>query len=128
MIRKFNVDTIAAPRALYTQGVEVPPNARLLLPSGGVPINPDGSIPKGIEAQTERCWLNLIEVLKGAGMTLKDVVKVMPLLTRREDMPGFRKVRDRFLADIKPASTFVIVSGLADPAYLVEIDIIAAKA
>ena len=128
MIRKYNVDTIAAPRALYTQGVEVPPNARLLLPSGGVPINPDGSIPKGIEAQTERCWLNLIEVLKGADMTLKDVVKVMPLLTRREDMPGFRKVRDRFLADIKPASTFVIVSGLADPAYLVEIDIIAAKA
>ena len=127
MVRKFNVDTIAAPCAFYTQGVEVPPGTRLLLPSGGVPVNPDGTVAKGIEAQTERCWLNLIEVLKGADMTLKDVVKVMPLLTRREDMPGFRKVRDRYLADIKPASTLLIVSGLASPDYLVEIDIIAAK-
>lgn len=128
MIRRFNVETIAAPRALYSHGVEVPPNARWLVPAGQVPVDPDGSIPSGIEAQTERCWLNIVAVLERAGMTIADVVKVTIYLTRREDMAGFRKVRDRFLKDVKPASTLLFVSGLATPDYLVEIDIVAAKA
>jgi enamine deaminase RidA (YjgF/YER057c/UK114 family) len=128
MLRRFDVDTIALPRAHYSHGVEVPANARWLVPAGAVPIAPDGSIPLGIEAQAERCWLNVLAVLASARMTLADVVKVTIYLTRKEDMPGFRKVRDRILGEHRPASTLLVVSGLANPEYLVEIDVVAAKA
>ena len=48
-------------------------------------------------------------------------------LTRREDRSGYQKIRAEIWGDNKPASTFLIVSGLADPQYLVEVECIAAK-
>ena len=48
-------------------------------------------------------------------------------LTRREDRDGYQKVRGAVWGDIKPASTFLLVSGLASPDYLVEIEVVAAK-
>ncbi|MSO92665.1 MAG: RidA family protein [Rhodospirillales bacterium] len=127
MIKRFNVPTIAAPGAHFSAAVEIPPNARWLRLSGQVPVNPDGTIPKGIEAQAERVWLNIFAVLAHAGMSAEDLVAVTIFMPRAEDRAGFQAARNRMLGGEKPASTLITVTALPHPEYLVEIEAWAAK-
>jgi enamine deaminase RidA (YjgF/YER057c/UK114 family) len=67
-------------------------------------------------------------VLKSAGMGYRDIVKVNTFLTDSRFIAPFRTVRDRFFPEPPyPASTLLIVAGLADPGMLVEIEAVAAK-
>ena len=71
---------------------------------------------------------NIGQVLKSAGMGFGDIVKVTTFLTDSRFIVPFRAVRDRFFpAPPYPASTLLIVAGLADPGMLVEIEVVAAK-
>lgn len=81
--------------------------------------------PDDIVAQTRQVFANLTAILAEAGGGLDDVVKLTVYLTRREDLPGYRAVRDATLAQPLPATTLVFVSGLAQPGYLVEIEAVA---
>jgi len=105
----------------------VPPNARWLFVAGQIPIRPDGSIPATIEEQTEVVWRNILAVLADAEMGIGDVVKITSFLTRYENFASFAQVRARFLGAHRPASTSVIISALAKPEFLVEVEAIAAK-
>src|SRR5271157_2043157 len=80
-------DTVAAPFGPYSHAVEVPEGSRLLYISGEVGVLPDGTVPKGIEAQAEACWRNIIAILAGAGMGIGDLVKITTYLVRPEDWP-----------------------------------------
>lgn len=121
-----NPTGIAPAFSHYSLGVEVPPDARWLSVSGQVGVAPDGVLAKGPEAQMECAWRNIFTILESAGMTQQDLVKVTAYLTRPEDTGLYRQVRDRLLDGAAPASTLIIVSGLADPAWLVEIEATAA--
>lgn len=123
---RHNPDTIAPAFSRYSLGVEAPAAARWLQISGQVGIFPSGDLAEGPSAQMEQAWKNIFAILASAGMNPLDLVKVTVFLTRPEDTPLYRKVRDRMLAGAEPASTLVVVSGLADPAWLVEIEAIAA--
>lgn len=123
----FNPPGVRPPAGPYSHSVELPPGARLLYVAGQTGTAADGSIPDGIEAQAETAWANLIGVLEGSGYGLADVVQMKTFLTRREDREGYNRVRGKYLGDHRPASTFLIVSGLADPKMLVEIEAVAAK-
>ena len=57
----------------------------------------------------------------------QDLIKVTAYLTRHEDIGLFREVRDALLDGAQPASTLVIVAGLAHPDWLVEIEAVAAQ-
>ena len=61
------------------------------------------------------------------GYGIEDVVFLKTFMTKREDRDGYQKIRSKFWGDIKPASTFLLVSGLAQPAFLLEVEVIAAK-
>ena len=78
-----------------------------------------------ITMQTHQVFRNLSAILAEAGASLDDVVKLTVYLTRREDLPGYRAVRDATLTQPMPATTLVFVSGLAHSDYLVEIEAIA---
>ncbi len=67
-------------------------------------------------------------MLNRAGMTVADVVKVTQYLTRAEDIPDYSKTRALFLGDARPASMLLVVPQLVRPEFLVEVEIIAAKA
>jgi 2-iminobutanoate/2-iminopropanoate deaminase len=127
MHRKYSPSTIAPPAGRYTHGIEVPPGARWLHVSGQVGRAPDGSTPNTIGGQTENCFHNISAILAEAGMSFADVVKVTVFLTRDSDIAGFREARDRVTGDARPASTLLVVSRLAQPEWLVEIEAIAAK-
>ena len=91
-------------------------------------ILPDGTTPEGVEAQTEATWANLMAILESAGMGVEDIVKVTTYVTREEDFWPMAKARSRFFGDERPASTGIVVKALAKPEWLVEVDLVAAKA
>ena len=112
----------------YSDAVEAKPNLRWLMTSGTPGLSEAGKLPVDITGQAELAWEHLIRMLERAGMTVADVVKVTQYLTRAEDIPAYVKVRSRFLGDARPAFMLVVVSQLVRPEFLVEVEIIAARA
>jgi len=128
MLKVHNPRSIGAPIGTYSHGIEVPPGARWLYVAGQIGVRPDGSVPATIEEQTETVWQNILAVLADAGMGIGDVVKITSFLTRHENFPRFAQVRAKFLGSHRPASTLLVISSLARPEFLVEVEAIAAKA
>ena len=127
-LKFINPDTVVKPFSLYSHGAEAPANCRWLHISGQVGAAPDGKILEGFPAQAEQTWKNVLAILKAAGMGVQDLVKVNIFITRAGDIPDHRRLRDAALQGAAPASTMLIVSALAHPDLLVEIEAIAAKA
>ena len=117
----------SAPIARYAPALEVDEGRRWLYLSGQVGVLPDGTLAEGPQAQIHACFVNIESLLRSAGMGWQHLVRFNIYLTRREDIPLFRQVRDDFIGEAEPASTLVIVAGLVDPAYLVEIEAVAAR-
>jgi enamine deaminase RidA (YjgF/YER057c/UK114 family) len=112
----------------YSLGAELPAGARVLYVSGQVGVDSRGKLQPTFEKQAAQVWKNIGQVLKSAGMTYKDMVKVTTFLTDARFVVPFRVVRDQFVPDPPyPSSTLLIVAGLADPAMLIEIEVVAAK-
>jgi len=121
-MKLFNPETIAPPASRCSHGALVPASARRLIVAGQIGLEPDGTLAKGFEAQSERCWLNLFAVLEEAGMTKRDLVKVTAFVTRPDVTASYREIRDRLLEGHAPAATYLVVAGLASPDLLVEIE------
>ena len=128
MLINHNPTDIAPAFSRYSLGVEAPAQARWLYVSGQVGVRSDGSFADGPAAQMEVAWRNVLAILSSAGMGAQDLVKVNAYLTRAEDTALFREVRDRMLEGAQPASTLVVVTALAHPDWLIEIEAIAAAA
>ena len=111
----------------YHHSVETPPNCKFLYVAGQTGVDIDGRVPEGIEAQAQLAFQGMQKVLTASDYSLNDVVFMKTFLVNREDREGYQKVRETVWKNIKPASTFLIVSGLADPRYLVEVECIGAK-
>lgn len=123
-----NPATVAPPLARYSHAVEIPKDARALFISGQVGLTPDGTMPDSAEEQSENVWLNLKAILEDAGMGLEDLVRVNAYITDVRYVAAYRTGRDKVLTDgIAPASTLVVVSGLADPKMKIEVEAVAAK-
>jgi 2-iminobutanoate/2-iminopropanoate deaminase len=127
MLKLFNPRATAAPNGVYSHGVLVPANARWLYVSGQTGTRPDRSVPAGVEEQAEVVWQNILAVLAEAGMAVTDIVKITSFLTRAEDYAKFAPVRAKYLGSHRPASTLLVVSALARPEFLVEVEVVAAK-
>ena len=88
----------------------------------------DTGEPVGIgdpAAQADQAMRNIETLLREAGGTLADIVKVTIYLTGvRYREPVYRTV-GRWLKGVHPVSTGVVVSALARPEWLVEVDAIA---
>ena len=117
---------IRPPFARYSYGVEIPAGHRILVCSGQLGITPDDKVPVGVEEQTHLCFRNIEAVLKDAGVTFADVVRINAYVSGREHLKGYMAVRDHYIADPPPASTLMIVSGFSRPEFLVEVEVIAA--
>jgi len=92
-----------APAALgpYSQAIVA---GGLIFCSGMAGIDPaTGTIPSGIEAQTEQALLNLAAVLAEAGASINDVVKTTIFYTDVEDFGRLNEVYARHMPDPPPA-------------------------
>ncbi len=127
MPRFFNPPDIVKPFSSYSQGALVEGPARWLHISGQVGARADGTLEQGFDAQAKRSWSNLLAVLKAGGMEPGDLVMVNVYITRAGDVAASRRIRDEALAGAAPASTMLIVSALALPELLIEVDAVAAR-
>jgi len=90
--------------------------------SGTGPVWPDGSCPDDAATQARRCF-DIIEVaLTEAGATLADVVRTRMYLTSVGDAQAVGAVHGELFGQIRPAATMVVVAGLVDTRWKVEIE------
>ncbi|MBM3941095.1 MAG: RidA family protein [SAR202 cluster bacterium] len=114
----------APPPGMYTHVVAV---GRTLYVSGLLPYDEEGKPVGGedVEAQYEQAWRNLTLALGAAGATVSDLVRTTTYIVGQRHVAAVRDVRRRIVPKPPPASTLIVVAGLADPACLVEVDAIA---
>jgi enamine deaminase RidA (YjgF/YER057c/UK114 family) len=92
---------------------------------GQVGQNLDTSESVGIgdvEAQAEQAMANINTLLDEADGTLADIVKVVVYLTDIRYREPVYRAMGRWLRGVHPVSTGIVVSALARPEWLVEID------
>lgn len=128
MHRMRNPQTVSPPFSRYSHAVEAAPGLRWLHLSGQVGVDPAGKAASGFEAQARQAFANLEALLADAGMGWADVVKLTTFITDRADLATLRRVRDAALGEAQPASTLLVVAGLASPDWLIEVEAVAAKA
>jgi enamine deaminase RidA (YjgF/YER057c/UK114 family) len=83
-----------------------------------------------LEAQAERVFANVKLAVEAAGATMADIVKMNTYIVASVDpaeVPKMRAVRGRYFGSAPPpASTLVYVSRLAQPGWLIEVEVVAA--
>jgi 2-iminobutanoate/2-iminopropanoate deaminase len=119
---------IARQIGTYSDAVEAPAGVRWLMTAGTPGLDHAGELPADITGQAEIAWAHIVAMLKQAGMTVQDLVKVTQYLVRAADIPAYAKVRSRALGDARPASMLLVVPALVRPDFLIEIEACAAKA
>jgi enamine deaminase RidA (YjgF/YER057c/UK114 family) len=92
--------------------------------SGTAPIMPDGSDPPPDGyGQMRRC-LQIVEVaLTEAGASFADVVRTRVYLTSLDAFEGVARAHGEVFGAIRPANATVLVAGLVDPRWLVEVEV-----
>jgi 2-iminobutanoate/2-iminopropanoate deaminase len=126
--KRHNPASMAAPtNNLYAHGIETEAGCRTVYVAGQVGVRRDGSIGSTVEEQTEQVMANIKAILESAGMTLDDIVKVNAYLLKPEDIFTYAAIRNKHLGGNPPATTAVVVAGLAYKEWLVEVDVVAAS-
>lgn len=113
---------VPPPASNYAHAVSIAAGARRVLVSGQVGVNPDGTVPEGCADQMRACWANVFGVLAGAGMNKRNIAKITVFLTDAGDVGLYRDIRDELLEGHVAASTLLVVTALASPAFKVEIE------
>ena len=112
-----HITIVPAGRQVYVAGQVALNEARELVGRGD------------LAAQAEQVYVNLKAALAGAGATFAQVFKVVTYVVdlTPEKAAMVRAVRNRYFGDGPyPAATMVGVTSLVDPAFLIEIEVIAA--
>ena len=109
----------------YSHGVIVE-TGRTLYVAGQTARDAQGNIVcKGdAEGQTRQVLENMKKVIEGAGGRMEDVAKTTVFITDIKYREAVGRVRQEFFKGDRPANTLLVVAGLADPAFLVEIEAI----
>ena len=128
MITATNPADIHPPLGAYAHAMKVPAGAEMLIISGQVGMDAGGKLAEGVGPQTEQAFRNILACLDANGMTAKDLVKLTILLVDAGDVAAMRAARTAILGpDVTPTSTLMVISALAAPDLLVEVEAIAAK-
>lgn len=92
--------------------------------SGTAPIGPNGhtAAPGDAFGQTWRCLQVVEEALEALGGHLTDVVRTRVYIVDRADHEAVGRAHGQVFGKIRPTSTMVIVAGLLDPEWRVEIE------
>jgi len=108
----------------YSQVVKV---GNTVYIAGQVGITIDGNVVSKGDAATQarQIWQNLEAAVKSAGGELENIVKTTTYVTDITHSAAARQVRAELFPTNPPTSTLLVVSQLASPDYLMEIEAIA---
>lgn len=90
--------------------------------SGSAPIWPDGSCDPDPRAQARRCCEIIVAALAEVGAGAADVVRTRMFVTDAAHADAVGEVHREFFGPAAPAATMVVVAGLLDPRWVVEIE------
>jgi enamine deaminase RidA (YjgF/YER057c/UK114 family) len=90
--------------------------------SGTGPVVPVGRCPDDAGDQARRCFEIIAAALGEAGTSLDDVVRTRMYITAADHADAVGAVHGELLGHVRPAATMVVVAGLLDPAWKVEIE------
>ncbi|MBI2855372.1 MAG: RidA family protein [Chloroflexi bacterium] len=124
-IERLNPPDVGAPRGYH----HVVKAGNTVYVAGQVARASDGStVGKGdFAAQADRVFTNLKACLRAAGASTDDLVKITVYMTRSQDLEEYRRIRAQHIGseDTAPASTLVVISQLANPDFLIEVEAVA---
>lgn len=108
----------------YVHALEVSGSSRMLFVSGTMGLDPQGKAGATLDDQLVLIWNNLRVILASAGMTVDNVVRLTSYLTDRAHADVNAKARVEALKGRVVPTTAIVVTTL-DPAWLIEIEIVA---
>jgi len=91
--------------------------------SGTAPVWPDGHVDPDPGIQARRCWEIAVEALTELGGRVEDVVRTRQYVVRADVADAVGAVHGDVFGSVRPASTMVVVAGLLDPRWLVEVEL-----
>ena len=131
MAKEFFSPATLPPPVGYSHIAKVSKGTLIYL-AGQVSSDPSGKLvgEGNFEAQAEQVFRNLKIAVEAAGASMTDIVKMNIYLVAevgQAEVPKMRAIRDRYVnVEKPPASTLVVVSRLARPGWLIEIEAVAA--
>lgn len=99
-------------------------SGHLVFLSGELPLDTDGSIPPGIEAQTHLTMERIDRTLSSVDLGVQDIIQVTVYLTDANDFAVFNAAYQKHFAAPYPVRT-TVVAPLVLPGALVEITVVA---
>ena len=123
--RYINPKSIVAPPGNFSWVVQ---SDNTLYLAGQVGIDKDGKTvdPKDAGAQAKQALYNIDATLRELGGTLDNIVRTTTFVVGKENLDsaraGRKAIMDEGLMTNKPANTLVVVAGLADDDWLIEIE------
>ena len=90
--------------------------------SGTAPIWPDGSCDPDPEIQARRCFEIILGALAEAGASAKQVVRTRMFLTDSSYADAVGRAHGAVFGEVRPASTMVVIVGMLDSRWKVEIE------
>ena len=93
-----------------------------VLVAGTAPVWPDGSCDPDPATQAARCIDIIVAALAEAGATAEDVVRTRIYLTDVADWEAVGRAHGAVFSSVRPVSTMVVVAGLLDPRWKVEME------
>ena len=109
------------PEIGFSRAVRVGPFVAV---AGTAPIAAEGgtAAPGDVHGQTRRCLDIIAEAVAGAGGKIDNVIRTRIMLTDMSRWRDAARAHGEVFRDVRPACTFVQVSGFIDPAWLVEVE------
>ncbi len=98
-------------------------DGRHVFVAGTCAVMPDGAAPPAdAYGQAKRCLEIILAALAEAGARRQHVVRTRTFLLEAADWEEVGRAHGEFFADVRPASTMIVVSGFLDPRWVVEIE------
>lgn len=91
--------------------------------AGTAPIWPEDFVDPDAAAQARRCLDIMRDALVEAGGALDDVIRTRMFITDAAHADAVGAAHGEFFSEIRPASTMVVVGGLLDPRWVVEMEL-----
>ena len=113
-------DSPYAPTIGYSRAVRVGDQIHV---SGTAAVMPDGGAPPDDPyAQTKRCLEIVLGALAELGAGAEDVVRTRVYITSADDWQEVGRAHGEVFGELRPASAMLVITGLVDPRFLVEIE------
>ncbi len=104
----------------FSRGVRV---GGIVAISGTAPVWPDGEVDPDPAVQARRCWEIALAALAELGGRPEDVIRTRQYVVDAADADAVGAVHGEIFGKVRPASTMVVVAGLLDPRWRVEMEL-----